>query len=75
MTVVHMGNTVTHGENSVVVRDNNHSPIVRNCQFTNQFHDNHACFVIQSGCRLVAYKYLGFVDQGSGDGNPLLLAT
>ena len=55
--------------------DKNNGFLIFHCDFVKKFDDGGAGFAIKSASRLIAKEELRVLDDGAGDGDPLLLAT
>ena len=75
LAVVHAGDAVGVGEDTVVVGDDDHRAVRRAGDVAEEFQHDLAVLRIERGGRFVTDDERRFVDQGAGDGDALLLAA
>ena len=73
--VVHLGNSIRMGKNSVVVSDDHHRTAGSACDGFEEVHHDRAILGVQSRSWFVADDESGVVDQRAGDRDALLLAA
>ena len=73
--VFHFGHAVGVAEDAGVVGDNDDAAVGGFGDVVEEFHDFGAVFLVEGGGGFIADDEAGFVDEGAGDGDALLLAT
>ena len=75
LAIVHAGDAVGIGEDTVVVGDDDHGALRRAGDIAEEFEHDFAIVRVESGGGFVADDERRFVNQRAGDGDTLLLAA